>query len=275
MTLQSAASELELLEAAAREAGALARELSLKPLEIESKGEAGPVTNVDRAVDAMLELKLLSKRPDYGWLSEETPDKPEYRIGKPRTFMLDPIDGTAALIGKVPQWTICIGLVEDERAFAGVVYNPMTDEIFSGAVGHGAMFNGRPMRASKQKTLEGARMIGPKRRFADKRWPTPWPKMEIIERQSIAYRLALIAAGMGDATILFGWKHEWDIAAGAALVEAAGGRVSDLWGGPLKFNNALPRVPGVAAGSANLHPLLIERTQVLPDMREQATGQVT
>ena len=270
--MQSAASELELLEDAVLEAGAMARELSLKPLDIESKGEAGPVTNVDKAVDAMLELKLLSKRPDYGWLSEETPDKPEYRVGKERTFMLDPIDGTAALISKVPQWTVSIGLIDGDRAYAGVIYNPMTDEMFSGAVGHGARLNGRPIAATKGATLEGARMIGQKSRYADKRWATPWPKMDVIERQSIAYRLALVAAGMGDATLLFGWKHEWDVAAGAAIVEAAGGVVSDLWGDPLKFNNENPRVPGVAAAGAGVHPLLIERTKVLPDPREQASG---
>ncbi|OQW57461.1 MAG: hypothetical protein A4S17_04435 [Proteobacteria bacterium HN_bin10] len=272
MTLQSAASDLELMEAAVREAGALARELSMKPLEIQSKGEAGPVTNVDKAVDAMLELKLLSQRPDYGWLSEETPDKPEYRIGKPRTFMLDPIDGTAALIGKFPQWTISAGLIEEGRAVAGVIYNPMTDEFFAGAVGHGARLNGRPIKVSEASAIEGARMIGQKSRFADRRWSANWPKMEIIERQSIAYRLALVAAGMGDATLLFGWKHDWDVAAGAAIVEAAGGAVSDLWGGALSFNNDIPRVPGVAAAGARLHPLLIERTRVLPDPRAQAAS---
>ena len=67
-------------------------------------------------------------------------------------------------------------------------------------------------------------MIGQRSRFADRRWPTPWPQMDIIERQSIAYRLALVAAGQGDATVLFGFKHDWDVAAGAALVEAAGGK---------------------------------------------------
>jgi myo-inositol-1(or 4)-monophosphatase len=272
MTLQSAASELELLETAAREAGTLARELAFKPLEIQSKGEAGPVTNVDHAVNAMLELKLLSKRPDYGWLSEESPDRPEHRIGKERTFMLDPIDGTAALIGKIPQWTISIGIVDGERAFAGVVYNPMTDEMFAGAVGHGATLNGRPIHVSETGSLDGARMIGQKNRFADKKWPAPWPKLEIIERQSIAYRMALVAAGLGDATILFGWKHEWDVAAGTAIVEAAGGAATDLWGDPLSFNNENPRVPGVAAAGAELHPLLIERTKSLPDPRAKAPG---
>lgn len=272
MTLQSAASELELLETSVREAGAMARELSLKPLEIQSKGDAGPVTNVDKAVDAMLEIKLLSKRPDYGWLSEETPDKPEYRIGKERTFLLDPIDGTAALINKTPQWTVCIGLLDGTRAYGGAIYNPMTDEMFTGVVGHGAWFNGRPMKVSDIANLEGARMIGQKSRFADKRWDAPWPKMDVIERQSIAYRMALVAAGLGDATLLFGWKHEWDIAGGAAIIEAAGGTVTDLWGEKLAFNNENPRVPGVAAAGAGLHPLLIERTKSLTHPRDQATG---
>ena len=265
--MQSAASELELLETAARKAGALARDLSVKPLEIRSKGAEGPVTNVDLAVNALLEIELLKARPDYGWLSEETPDNPEYRIGKERTFMLDPIDGTAALVGRVPQWTISVGIVEGERAFAGVVYNPMTDEMFVGARGEGAKLDGRPVSASGRDSLEDARMIGQRSRFADRRWPTPWPRLDIIERQSIAYRLALVAAGKGDATLLFGLKHDWDIAAGAALVEAAGGVVTDLWGEPLRLNQADPRVPGVAAAGAALHPLLIERTRITPDPR--------
>lgn len=268
--MQSAASDLSLLEAAAREAGALARNLLRKPLEIQSKGPAGPVTNVDFAVDALLTERLRGARPDYGWLSEETPDVPAERIHQARCFMLDPIDGTAALIGKVAQWTISIGVVEHGRAFAGVVYNPLTDEMFVGAPGDGAALNGRPMLASSRDSLEGAIMIGQANRFADRRWPEPWPQMEIIPRQSIAYRLALVAAGHGDATVLFGFKHEWDVAAGAALVEAAGGKVSDPWGEPLTFNQPDPRAPGVAAAGAALHPLLIERTRALPDPRTKA-----
>lgn len=266
--MQSAASDLALLGAAAREAGALARDLIAKKLDVQSKGPLGPVTNVDYAVDALLAERLLKARPDYGWLSEETPDDPERRIGKPRTFMLDPIDGTAALVARVPQWTISIGLIEGERAFAGAIYNPMTDELFLGAPGVGATLNGRPARTSARDTLEGARIIGQPSRFAPKKWPTPWPKLEIIERQSIAYRMALVAAGMGDATLLFGYKNEWDIAAGAAIVAAAGGCVSDLWGEPLVFNQLDPRAPGVAASGAGLHALIIERAKSFPDPRK-------
>lgn len=265
--MQSAESELELLEAAAREAGTLARELTLKPLEVHSKGAAGPVTNVDFAVNELLELKLLKARPDYGWLSEESPDDPAQRTGRERTFMLDPIDGTAAMVARVPQWTISVGLVEGETPYAGAIYNPMTDEMYSGVVGYGARFNGRPAFVSGRAELEGAKIVGQRSRFADKRWPTPWPKLEIIERQSIAYRLALVASGQGDATLLFGWKHDWDIAAGVAIVAAAGGVATDMWGSPLKLNQENPRAPGVVAAGAALHALLIERTQILPDPR--------
>ncbi len=269
--MQSAASDLALLEAAAREAGALARDMLAKPFKIYSKGALGPVTDIDYAVDALLAQRLLDARPEYGWLSEETPDDPARRVGKGRTFMLDPVDGTAALVERIPQWTISIGIIEGERAFAGAIYNPMTDELFLGADGAGATLNGRPVRASLRDTLEGARVIGQARRFAPKKWPTPWPKLDIVERHSIAYRMALVAAGMGDATLLFGYKNEWDIAAGAALVEAAGGRVTDLWGAPLVFNQIDPRAPGVAASGAALHPLIIERAQAFPDPRKAET----
>lgn len=268
MILQSAASDLALLEAAAREAGALARDMASKTFEVFSKGPLGPVTEIDYAVDALLAERLLTARPDYGWLSEETPDDPERRVGKARTFMLDPIDGTGALVSRSPQWTISIGLIQGERAFAGAIYNPMTDEMFLGAEGVPATLNGRPAQVSARETLEGARMIGQAERFAPKKWPAPWPKMEIIVRQSIAYRMALVAAGMGDATLLFGYKNEWDIAAGAAIIEAAGGRVTDLWGEPLVFNQIDPRAPGVAASGAALHPLIIERSKSFPDPRK-------
>lgn len=270
--MQSAASELELLEAAARDAGALARQLLTKPLEVHSKGDAGPVTNIDFAVDALLTERLRGARPEYGWLSEETPDDPTKRMGKARTFMLDPIDGTAALVGRVPQWTISVGLIEGDQAFAGAIYNPMTDEMFTGAIGHGAWLNKRQIQTSAATKLEGARMIGQRSRFSDRRWDTPWPKLDVIERQSIAYRMSLVAAGLGDGALLFGPKNEWDIGAGLALIEAAGGACSDLWGDPIVLNQLDPRAPGVAAAGAALHPLLIERTSKLPDPRPRKDG---
>ena len=216
--------------------------------------------------------KLLDARPDYGWLSEETPDDPDDRIGKARTFMLDPIDGTAALIGKSPQWTISIGLVEGERAFAGAIYNPMTDEMFVGADRRTARRStaGRCARTHARHARRRAHDRPDEPLRADKRWPTPWPKMDVIERQSIAYRMALVAAGMGDATLLFGFKHEWDIAAGAAIVEAAGGVRHRPLGRAARASTTRSRARRALRRLARrLHALLIERTKAFPDPREQ------
>jgi len=259
-----------LLEAAAREAGALARDLLTKPLEIRNKGAAGPVTNVDLAIEALLTEKLRNARPDYGWLSEETPDEPEARLRAHRVFMLDPIDGTAAMIKRKPQYTISIGIAEGAEAVAGAIYNPATDEMFLGALGASATLNGEPVRVTKRTELEGARMVGSKMRFTEWPWPKPWPALEIEQRESIAYRMAAVAAGLADATILFSWKHYWDIAAGAAIVAAAGGVVTDTWGAPLQFDLRDPRAPGVVASGAGLHALLIERTTFFPDPRKKA-----
>ncbi len=229
-------------------------------MKVWSKGAAGPVTEIDIEIDRLLTQTLRRARPDYGWLSEETPDNPE-RLDHKRVFMLDPIDGTRAFIDGEKQFTICIGVVDATRAAAGVIYNPITEEMFLGAVGAGATLNGAPIQASTRTTLEDAHFIG-KRGFYQgaHKWPIPWPEMRFTARHSIAYRMALVACGQFDATILYGFKHEWDIAAGAAIIEAAGGRFTDPWGKAIAFNQPDPRAPGAVASGAGLHPLIIERT---------------
>lgn len=270
--MPSAASDLALLESAAREAGAIARASWGRPVKTWSKGAAGPVTEVDLAVDKLLHEKLMAARADYGWLSEEQPDNRE-RLTRKRAFIIDPIDGTQAFIAREPRFTISIGLSENNKAAAGVIYNPITDEMFSGAIGHGATLNGKPIQASKTDRLEDATLLGKKRFFADDKWPEPWPRMNLEFRPSIAHRLALVGAGHVDGVILAGFKHEWDIAAGAAIVEAAGGIVTDPWGAPLRFNQDMPRAPGVVAAGPGIHSLLLDRLVTLPDPREEAITQ--
>ncbi|MGE0830546.1 MAG: inositol monophosphatase [Hyphomonadaceae bacterium] len=252
---------------AAREAGALTAAHFGKSVKTWSKGAAGPVTEIDLAVDALLKERLGSARPDYGWLSEETADNPE-RLEKSRVWIVDPIDGTEAFIKGIPQYTISIGLAEAGRPFAGVVYNPITDEMFEGGEGAPAKLNDAPMQASQTNELEGARIIGRPRVFEAHRWDEPWPHLELGWRHSIAYRLALVAAGKFDATILLGFKNEWDIAGGAAIILAAQGTVTESSGAALKLNRADPRSVGLIAAGPALHPLLIERVQHVPHPSE-------
>jgi myo-inositol-1(or 4)-monophosphatase len=124
------------------------------------------------------------------------------------------------------------------------------------------------VRASERKALEGAKLIGKPRTFNDRQWPTPWPKLQLDFRHSLAYRLALVAAGVFDATILLGYKSEWDIAGGAAIMQAAGGIISDTSGAPLVFNQREPQVIGAVAAGRNLHSQIIERVQWLPHPSE-------
>ncbi|MES1198709.1 MAG: 3'(2'),5'-bisphosphate nucleotidase CysQ [Pseudomonadota bacterium] len=266
-TLPSAASDLALIAEAAREAGEIARKAYGAKLDIRSKGADGPVTNVDLSVNHLLRDKLIGARSDYGWLSEETPDTPE-RLERARLFVVDPIDGTRALIAQEPQFTISIGVVYDQRIVAGVVYNPILEELSLGAEDTPATLNGAPIRITAQDKLEGAALLGKRAFFDSHHWPRPWPTLNLSFRPSIARRLALVAAGRFDGVILAGFKHDWDIAAGVALVEAAGGMVTDPWGGALRFNCPEPRAPGLVAAGPKLHALLIERLATLPDPRK-------
>lgn len=266
MTSPLAEPDLTLLDHSLREAGALARELFKRPLKVEWKAEPqGPVTNIDFAVNDLLTERLRGARPNYGWLSEETPDDPEARMGKARTFMLDPIDGTRVLVKGETGFAISVGVVEGTTPVAGAIYLPMTDEMYLGAVGHGATLNGAPIRASAQNDLDGAHIIGKRGFYRDViKWRTPWPETNFTFIQAITCRLAFIAAGRFDGTILYGPKNEWDLAAGAAIIEAAGGRFTSPWGEPICFNQRIPKTMGAVAAGAGVHPLIIERTKEFP-----------
>jgi myo-inositol-1(or 4)-monophosphatase len=257
------AKDLALLRDAALAAGPLMRDGFNADYEIWSKGAAGPVTEIDLAVDAMLKERLRGARGDYGWLSEETADNAE-RLSRRRVFVVDPIDGTRAFIKKKPDFVTALAVVEDGNPVVGVVYNPITGELYEAVAGEGATLNGEPLSVSDANAVEGARMIGPKDVFANPRWPTPWPAMEITHKNAIAYRMALIATGAHDAMVALGWKAEWDIAAATVIVREAGGRVTDPWDGEISFNCPDPRAPGVVAAGPALHPSLIERVKVVP-----------
>lgn len=258
--------DLRLLEDAARAGGALIAAAWGAPGPITSKGAAGPVTAVDLAVNVVLRDRLMDARPDYGWLSEETPDGPE-RLSKQKVFVVDPIDGTLAFIKGVPECVVSIGLVVDGAAVAGAIFNPMQDEMFTGGMGAPARRNGAAIRVTAQDVIDGATLLGKPAFYTASHWPAPWP-VKTIFRHALAYRLAHLAEGGADGALLLGYKNEWDVAAGIAIVEAAGGVVSDPWGQKLTFNSPDPRLPGVVAAGPGLHPLLCARVSHTPHPRD-------
>ena len=251
-------SDLDLIIEAAKDAAVIAVDLRAKGLKVEHKDGGSPVTNGDLAVDAVLKARLLTARPDYGWLSEETPDTPA-RLAKSRIFLVDPIDGTSAYVKGRDWWTICIGVIEDGEPVAGVVIAPALGEVYEAAKGQGARLNGKPIQASTRQALDGCSMLGEPRMFADPRWPVAWPPMHIEPRNSVAYRMCLVASGAFDACLAPSPKHDWDMAAADVIVREASGSATDLRDRPFVYNRVVPNQRGLVCAGPHLHPLLIAR----------------
>lgn len=259
--------DLALIVRAAREAGAIAKSFFGGHYKTWDKGAGQPVTEADLAVDRFLSTTLREARPDYGWLSEETEDDPA-RLTRENVFVVDPIDGTIGFLKGKPQFTICIAIVRDGRPRAGVIFNPITEECFSAEEDAGAHLNGEPIHVSARQEIEACKMLATKSLFTHPFWEkrplTPWPEMQIETRSSIAYRMALIAAGQFDAMLALSTKHDWDLAAGDIIVREAGGRVSDAHGSELHYNGPVPHQRSVVAAGPALHARLLEKMQPLP-----------
>ncbi|HEY3777518.1 MAG TPA: 3'(2'),5'-bisphosphate nucleotidase CysQ [Rhizomicrobium sp.] len=248
------AEDLALIEGAVREAGKIARRYYGQDYKRWNKSRGEPVTEADLAIDRHLRETLEPARPHYGWFSEETGRNPA-RADAERTFVVDPIDGTTAFLKQRPHFSISVGLVLEGRSVAGVVYNPVTEEFFSAVENGGAHLNGAPIHVSECSAIAGCRILGHKDLFSS----ALWPSMQIESRSSIAYRMALVAAGHFDAAVVLSPKHDWDMAAGAAIIREAGGHATSRDGEPLRFGaaNAIQRSL-VCAGPA-LHALILER----------------
>ncbi|WP_374274282.1 3'(2'),5'-bisphosphate nucleotidase CysQ [Brevundimonas sp.] len=255
--------DLALLRAAAAEAGALALSERAAGLRIDSKPGGSPVTSADLKVDALLRDRLLSARPDYGWLSEETADAPE-RLTRRRIFVVDPIDGTVAFMKNRPWWCVPIAVIDGDRPVAAVIHAPALNETFEATLGGGARLNGQPIAASDIDSLDDASVLADARILEGPQWAEPWPPMRFERRNAIAYRMALVASGAFDATLALTPKWDWDIAAGALVATEAGALVTDHHGRPWAFNRADPRQPSIVCAAAGVHPLIVQRTRSIP-----------
>lgn len=252
------AADLDVAIRAARMAGALAMSFFGKPLEVRQKSPNNPVSEADIAVDTFLKEALGAARPSYGWLSEETADD-QSRLNARCVWVVDPIDGTRAFVAAKPHFTICIGLLVDAQVMLGVVYNPANDELYEAVIGQGARLNGEVIQAKPIHAIEGCKMLGDKAMFVHPAWPSKWPAMAIETRNSIAYRMCLVASGHFDAAIALSAKSDWDMVAAAIIVSEAGALATDHLGIAFAWDHDIPRQKSLVVASATLHPLLIER----------------
>ncbi|WP_179378133.1 inositol monophosphatase family protein [Jannaschia marina] len=251
--------DVALLKEAALAAGAIARRHFRNGPETWDKGDGqGPVTEADLEIDAMLRTDLGSARPDYGWMSEETPDSPD-RLTRETLFIVDPIDGTRAFIEGSRSFSHSLAIVRNGLPVAAAVHVPLLDRTYLAGAGLGATLNGERIRTTGRGALTAATVLGTKPSFAPERWKGGTPPVERAFRSSLAYRLALVAQGRFDAMITLRMAWEWDIAAGALLVAEAGGRVTDRTGDALRFNNPHPQLDGVVAGTPAVADGLLAR----------------
>ena len=217
------------------------------PGAIDAQYKAGhdPVTEADRTVDDVLRKLLL--REGEGWLSEETVDDFS-RLDKRRVWVVDPLDGTREFVQGIPEFCVSIAMVENGIPVAGGICNPATDELILGSRETGVTYNGKPVQSSQRRDLHGALVLAS--RSETKRGE--WKRFESAEFKtrpmgSVAYKLGLVSAGRADITFTLVPKHEWDVAAGAALVLSAGGFVQTLENTDLKCNQKNPLLSGLIA----------------------------
>lgn len=249
--------DLSLLIDAARMAGRVASSFTGKTAKRWDKpGDAGPVTEADLAVDALLSTTLRQARPDYGWLSEETDDS-DARLAKDRVFIVDPIDGTRSFVEGSSTWAHSLAVAEHGIVTAAVVYLPLRNKLYAAALGQGATLNGAPIKTSGACDVADMTMLAARPAQESQHWDSGIaPTFKRSYRPSLAYRLALVAEGRFDAMLTLRPTWEWDIAAGSLIVTEAGGTASERTGAALRFNNSDPRLDGIVAGNVSSHGIL-------------------
>src|SRR5882724_1580551 len=228
---------LNVMIAAARKAGrALIRDFGeLENLQISKKGPADFVTTADSRTERVLVEELSRTRPGYGFLVEEG----GAIEGKDKThrFIIDPIDGTSNFLHGIPQFAISIALEREGNLVSGLIFNPVTDEMYVAEKGHGAYLNDRRLRVAARKNLSeivvasGAPFMGIEGRdeFLGELDAILSSTAGMRRFGAASLDLAFVAAGRFDAF----WErnlHPWDVAAGILLVRESGGAVSDLEG---------------------------------------------
>ena len=236
--------ELNICIDACRAAGEILLGYYRGKYDLNDKGEDNPVTSADLEADACLKEILLGAYPEYGWLSEETADDSR-RLQKQRVWIVDPMDGTKEFVQQIPEFAVSVALVEDGIPLVGAIFNPAAAELFVTTRGGGTFRNGQRVYCTESTQLADATLIVS--RSEEKRGEVdPFRKQvgEVRAVGSVAYKLAHVAAGMGDLNVSVQPKNEWDVCAGDLLVREAGGEMLDLEGGVRVYNQRDPLIHG-------------------------------
>ena len=257
---------LNIAVTAARKAGdIIVRHLDrVDRLTVKAKERNDFVSQVDRLAEDEIIFTIRKSHPDHAILAEESgahDGNAEFQ------WIIDPLDGTTNFLHGFPVFSVSIAVKHHERLEHAVVYDPMRQELFTASRGGGAQLDGKRIRVSAQRTLEGA-LIGTGFPFRENHnLPLYLRMFEVVARQAAGVRrpgsaaqdLAYVAAGRLDAFWEMGLKP-WDISAGALLIQEAGGLIG-------RFDGTLgiPESGNVLAGGEKIFKALAEEFKPLMD----------
>ncbi len=254
-TQQEIQADLELILNAAHEAGKIALAWFGKDPEVWMKEGDSPVSEADHAADKYLRETLLTARPDYGWLSEETTDDGE-RLKHQRVFVVDPIDGTRGFIDGNPKWCVSVAIVENGRPYCGVLDCPALDEVYHAGIGGGAFLNGKRIAAGDVE--KPVRVSGPAALVNQLARDTN----SVIDGRefipSLAYRIACVATGTLDGTFARADCHDWDIAAVDLIAAEAGAKLTTMDNCAISYNRQKITHGILVAGHKAIHGQMLQ-----------------
>ena len=207
----------------------------IEKLQVSKKGPGDFVTNSDKRTEKIIINELSLARPDYSFLAEESGlsnKSNEFR------WIIDPIDGTTNFLHGIPNFAISIGLEKNKEIICGMIFNPITNEMFYAEKGKGAYLNNSRIRVSSRKNIDECVVLtgGPVLSYKNKE--IFFKEYEIVTRNVAATRklgssaldLAYLASGRCDGVFERNLNY-WDIAAGIIIVKEAGGTITDFKGG--------------------------------------------
>ena len=273
-TFQAYQHELSVSLELAREAGAAILDLYEGPLDIEQKASADdrePVTQADKLANEIIVARLLREFPDDGILAEESIDT-SHRLDKSRVWMIDPLDGTTGFIDGNGDFAVQIGLAENGECVLGVVYQPLTGTLYRAVRGGGTWIE-RPNVEPEQGRVSDHREISTMRLAASRSHRSPrmdkvveaFGLKEEIRRGSVGIKVGLIVEQQSDLYVhLSPRTKQWDTCAPQLILHEAGGRMTDLFGRPLRYNHAdVQNRNGVVASNGASHDRIVELLQPL------------
>ena len=191
--------------------------------------------------------------PNDGWLSEETRDSAE-RLSKKRVWVVDPLDGTRDFIAGRPEFVVSVALVEDTKPVIGIIYNPVTEELFTAVKDQPSQLDGSVISCSTKLQLSESAIYVSRSETRAGLWEQ---YKDLFKKQvvcgSVAYKLAHIAASHGDLFVSLKPKNDWDICAGDLIIRNAGGKLINRKSDTMRYNTAVPFIPhGLIAGPSQL-----------------------